>query len=80
MKATYIGPDIVRMKAEIDIDGSVIASQYLDSLPKAELSEQIEWIVQQETLEQVHCFEIYGGSNFCLHFFFLQNRAFCKIL
>jgi hypothetical protein len=21
-----------------------------------------------------------GGSNFCLHFFFLQNRAFCTIL
>ena len=32
MKATYIGPDVVRLKAEIDIDGAVIGSAYLSKL------------------------------------------------
>ena len=32
MKATYIGPEVVRLKAEIDIDGAVIGSAYLNEL------------------------------------------------
>jgi hypothetical protein len=32
VKATYIGPDVVRLKAEIDIDGAVIGSAYLSKL------------------------------------------------
>jgi len=32
VKATYIGPEVVRLKAEIDIDGAVIGSAYLSEL------------------------------------------------
>ena len=48
MKATFIGPNIIRLKAEIDIDGSVIATEYLEQLTRSEIGEQIIWITQQE--------------------------------
>lgn len=37
VKATYIGPEVVRLKAEIDIDGGVIGSAYLSELDAAEV-------------------------------------------
>jgi len=56
MKATYIGPNIIRLKAEIDIDGTVIATQYLDQLQKnshgKHLADQTNHIVSFKSSHQ----------------------------
>ena len=53
MKATYIGPNIIRLKAEIDIDGSVIASEYLGHLPQNTIGDQVNWITQLNDYKQI---------------------------
>ena len=44
MKATYVGPNRIRMKAEIDIDGSVIAQDYLSLVDKPYIRSQSDFI------------------------------------
>ena len=44
MKATYVGPNRIRMKAEIDMDGSVIAQDYLSLVDKTYIRSQSDFI------------------------------------
>ena len=55
VKATYLGPDRVRLKAEVQFDGRQVAKNYLSIYSNTEIDDQFRYINSLPDHEE-HCF------------------------
>ena len=61
VKATYLGPDRVRLKAEVQFDGRQVAKNYLSIYSNTEIDDQFRYINSLPDHEE-HCFPVINSS------------------
>ncbi|XP_067944192.1 proton-coupled zinc antiporter SLC30A9, mitochondrial-like [Watersipora subatra] len=60
IKATDMGANLIRFKAEVDMDGQLLTSRYLESLSLSELLSEMKAV---ETTEEAEAFLIHHGEK-----------------